>query len=174
MTSSSPSEFLTFYRRAVNAQALRYRPVSQISRRQFTAVTACQADTGNPHGISTKGTQQDTGAGQGVGASREHALDKGNKNDPNVQSNASKEGRRYVDQYTPTLNLRTGREAFERVDESDWTYADAWRSLRSQDSGGQATRQKDERNSTARAKQEHPEAPDVVIGMQDERGGKGV
>jgi len=43
-----------------------------------------------------------------------------------------------------------------------------------QDTGGSATRQKDERNSTSKAKKEHPEAPDTVIGMQDERGGKGI
>lgn len=47
-------------------------------------------------------------------------------------------------------------------------------SSRSQDTGGSATRQKDERDSTAKAKKEHPEAPDTVIGMQDERGGKGA
>jgi len=35
-------------------------------------------------------------------------------------------------------------------------------------------REKDERNATAKAKKEFPEAPDVVIGMQDERGGKGA
>ncbi|OJD34244.1 uncharacterized protein BKCO1_240006 [Diplodia corticola] len=40
--------------------------------------------------------------------------------------------------------------------------------------GGTASSRRDERSSTARAKKEHPEAPDVVIGMQDERGGKGV
>lgn len=39
--------------------------------------------------------------------------------------------------------------------------------------GGAATSQADERNNTERAKKEHPEAPDVVIGMQDERGAKG-
>lgn len=39
--------------------------------------------------------------------------------------------------------------------------------------GGHATTEADERNSTAKAKKDHPEAPDVVIGMQDERGGKG-
>ena len=40
-------------------------------------------------------------------------------------------------------------------------------------SGGSATQESDTNNSTAKAKKEHPEAPDVVIGMQDERGGKG-
>jgi hypothetical protein len=33
--------------------------------------------------------------------------------------------------------------------------------------------EKDEQKSTEKAK-EHPEAPDVVIGMQDERGRKGT
>ncbi|KAK8209236.1 hypothetical protein IWZ01DRAFT_483169 [Phyllosticta capitalensis] len=39
--------------------------------------------------------------------------------------------------------------------------------------GGNATARRDETQSTRRAKEEHPEAPDVVIGMQDERGQKG-
>ncbi|KAK8154576.1 hypothetical protein IWX90DRAFT_58506 [Phyllosticta citrichinensis] len=39
--------------------------------------------------------------------------------------------------------------------------------------GGNATARRDELRSTERAKKEHPEAPDVVIGMQDERGQKG-
>jgi hypothetical protein len=33
--------------------------------------------------------------------------------------------------------------------------------------------EKDQTNSTQKAKKDHPEAPDVVIGMQDERGGRG-
>ncbi|KAF2432358.1 hypothetical protein EJ08DRAFT_732448 [Tothia fuscella] len=36
-----------------------------------------------------------------------------------------------------------------------------------------AAGQKDDQNATAKAKKDHPEAPDTVIGMQDERGGKG-
>ncbi|TKA60538.1 hypothetical protein B0A49_09969 [Cryomyces minteri] len=47
------------------------------------------------------------------------------------------------------------------------------REAHSKGQGGSATSQADERNSTERAKKDHPEAPDVVIGMQDERGGKG-
>ncbi|KAF2502817.1 hypothetical protein BU16DRAFT_521480 [Lophium mytilinum] len=39
--------------------------------------------------------------------------------------------------------------------------------------GGTATEQSDSQGATAKAKKEHPEAPDTVIGMQDERGGKG-
>ncbi|KAF2758367.1 hypothetical protein EJ05DRAFT_510303 [Pseudovirgaria hyperparasitica] len=39
--------------------------------------------------------------------------------------------------------------------------------------GGSATTGADQRNSTAKAKKDHPEAPDVIIGMQDERGAKG-
>jgi hypothetical protein len=45
---------------------------------------------------------------------------------------------------------------------------------KSSDEGGTATQRRDSNNSTAQAKKEHPEAPDVVIGMQDERGGKGA
>ena len=45
---------------------------------------------------------------------------------------------------------------------------------KSRDEGGTATQRRDANNSTAKAKQENPEAPDVVIGMQDERGGKGA
>lgn len=44
---------------------------------------------------------------------------------------------------------------------------------KSKDIGGQAVRQKDETNSKAKAKKEFPEAP-VTIGMEDERGGKGM
>ena len=40
-------------------------------------------------------------------------------------------------------------------------------------SRSQAATQKDEKNSGQRAKEEHPEAPEPVIGMNDERGGKG-
>jgi len=45
---------------------------------------------------------------------------------------------------------------------------------KSRDEGGTATQRRDSNNSTAKAKKENPEAPDVVIGMQDERGGKGA
>merc|ERR1712137_456967 len=44
---------------------------------------------------------------------------------------------------------------------------------RKKDVGGNATREKDEVNSKSKAKQEFPESP-VQIGMEDERGGKGV
>lgn len=37
--------------------------------------------------------------------------------------------------------------------------------------GSQAISRKDEGNNNERAKKDHPEAPDVVIGMNDERGG---
>ena len=44
---------------------------------------------------------------------------------------------------------------------------------RAQDKGGHATTEKDVGSSAAKAKKDYPEAPDTVIGMQDERGGKG-
>lgn len=47
-------------------------------------------------------------------------------------------------------------------------------SAKSSGTGGTATEQSDTQNATAKAKKDHPEAPDVVIGMQDERGGKGA
>ena len=43
----------------------------------------------------------------------------------------------------------------------------------SKEAPSQATSQKDQRNSNERAKKEHPEAPEPVIGMNEERGGKG-
>jgi len=46
-------------------------------------------------------------------------------------------------------------------------------SAKANNKGGTATSQSDARNNTERAKKDHPEAPDVVIGMQDERGSKG-
>ncbi|KAF2185724.1 hypothetical protein K469DRAFT_664684 [Zopfia rhizophila CBS 207.26] len=41
------------------------------------------------------------------------------------------------------------------------------------DTGGSATEQRDSAGGKAKAKKSHPEAPDVAIGMQDERGGWG-
>jgi len=39
--------------------------------------------------------------------------------------------------------------------------------------GSDATSRRDEKDSNRRAKEEHPEAPEPVIGMNEERGGKG-
>lgn len=38
-------------------------------------------------------------------------------------------------------------------------------------SGSSAINERDEKNSNAKAKEEHPEAPGPVLGMNDERGG---
>jgi hypothetical protein len=43
-----------------------------------------------------------------------------------------------------------------------------------QGTGGTATEQADSQGATAKARKEHPEAPQTIIGMQDERGGKGA
>ncbi|PSN66529.1 hypothetical protein BS50DRAFT_456568, partial [Corynespora cassiicola Philippines] len=40
--------------------------------------------------------------------------------------------------------------------------------------GGHATERKDSAGGVKKAKEEHPEAPDPAIGMQDERGGRGA
>ena len=42
------------------------------------------------------------------------------------------------------------------------------------DTGGHATQQRDTTKSAEKSKKENPEAPQPVIGMQDERGGKGL
>jgi hypothetical protein len=51
--------------------------------------------------------------------------------------------------------------------------ADNHHSAKSSGSGGNATGRGDDAGGKAKAKKEFPEAPDVAIGMQDERGGKG-
>ncbi|KXL47586.1 hypothetical protein M433DRAFT_173214 [Acidomyces richmondensis BFW] len=145
MTSPSPSEFLTFYRYLTISSTFRCsQPVSRQLRRQFSAFSKSRANT-----FSDRGIQRDSYISQGIGAKRQYALDEGNRKEPNVQTTASYQGRE--------------------------TYAEFSRDrARAHDTGGNATRERDENDSTAKAKQENPEAPDVVIGMQDERGGKGI
>ncbi|KAF2686695.1 hypothetical protein K458DRAFT_416050 [Lentithecium fluviatile CBS 122367] len=46
-------------------------------------------------------------------------------------------------------------------------------SAKNNSSGGNATEGSDSAGGVAKAKREHPEAPDPAIGMQDERGGRG-
>jgi hypothetical protein len=46
-------------------------------------------------------------------------------------------------------------------------------SAKGKGSGGHATEQRDSAGGKKKAKKEYPEAPDVAIGMQDERGGRG-
>lgn len=95
MTSSSPSEFLTFYRRFSTSSTLRRTSIRRtpIATRPFVS-TSYMRYAESPNVVSDAGTQHDTGAGNKVGASREHALDKGDKNDPNIQSYESSHGRR--------------------------------------------------------------------------------
>ncbi|KAI4742076.1 hypothetical protein E4T50_07474 [Aureobasidium sp. EXF-12298] len=66
--------------------------------------------------------------------------------------------------------------ATDKKDKLDVQSANAAEGQKSKnrDEGGTATQRRDSNNSTSQAKKEHPEAPDVVIGMQDERGGKGA
>jgi hypothetical protein len=51
--------------------------------------------------------------------------------------------------------------------------ANAHNSSAKNDRGGSATEGKDSAGGVAKAKKDHPEAPDPAIGMQDERGGRG-
>lgn len=194
-TSTSSSFFILHqahsWRKMVSIRAV--RPIGRIvtfnaSRRALATSSIRLAGTGDGNIVSDRGTQQGPGSGNSTGPSRKHAVDKADEKDPNIQSHESSAGRLYVApshpdpveerRYTPTLNLRTGDEGLElEQDLQDWTYADTIRALRrekARDSGGNATRQADEHKSTQKAKKEHPEAPDVIIGMQDERGGKGA
>lgn len=47
-------------------------------------------------------------------------------------------------------------------------------SAKAKGSGGHATEERDSAGAMKKAKKEFPEAPDVAIGMQDERGGRGT
>ncbi|KAI9714354.1 MAG: hypothetical protein M1820_000315 [Bogoriella megaspora] len=131
---SSPSEFLTFYRRlrvrSAQKCSISYTRASLSNRvaRPFSSSVA-RTGLGNPStddSVKTDRYPDD-----------EHATNKQDKLD--IQSENSHKAK----------------------------------TAKARDEGGQATQQKDTTKSTERAKKEHPEAPDVVIGMQDERGGKG-
>jgi hypothetical protein len=143
MTTPSPSEFLTFHRRLTTSLAYRYRPVQRLPVRQFAASSVSRASTGQHNTFSNSETQQGPISGNETGASREHAVDKGEKGDPQIQSYETKAARRYVQheaqplerRYTPYLNLRTGAEHFEHAQDKDdtpreLTYADAIRAQR--------------------------------------------
>ncbi|KAL1619139.1 hypothetical protein SLS56_010227 [Neofusicoccum ribis] len=122
MSTPSPSEFLTFYRRITTHPSLRRGLTSSQTTIRPLSASVPRYGYGKP---------------QKSNPDEQHTTNKTDKND--VQNDA----------------VHKGQEAHATG------------------TGGTATSRRDERNSTARAKQEHPEAPDVVIGMQDERGRKG-
>ncbi|KAJ9638920.1 hypothetical protein H2199_006781 [Coniosporium tulheliwenetii] len=124
MAAPSPSEFLTFFRRAAMHPALRRGLVSRPPR-------AMPALSSRPFSSSIIRADKD-----------------------NLSTDSSVK----TDSFLTTTTRPTRR--------TTWT-------AHSKGEGGTATSQADERNNTERAKKEHPEAPDVVIGMQDERGAKG-
>ncbi|KAF2721920.1 hypothetical protein K431DRAFT_284369 [Polychaeton citri CBS 116435] len=123
--TTSPSEFLLFYRRVITS------PVPR-SLAKRASIRGSQTR-------SSRGLHQSLYARQqkGNGTEQTHTLDRDDRT--NIQVEQSQRGRE----------------------------------SRAEGDGGTATTQKDDRSNTARAKKEHPEAPDVVIGMQDERGTKG-
>jgi len=96
--ASSSSELLTFYRRYSTSRALRYRTITRPTVFRPFSVSAIHLknsdNSPSPNIVSDKGTQHDTGAGGDTGGSRQHALDKGNEKDPNVQSHSSSAARR--------------------------------------------------------------------------------
>ncbi|OAL48892.1 hypothetical protein IQ07DRAFT_483001, partial [Pyrenochaeta sp. DS3sAY3a] len=68
------------------------------------------------------------------------------------------------------------KHATSKVKQGD-TYnvqeSNAKKGLESKDVSGNAMEGRDSTSSVIKTKQEHPEAPDPVIGMQDERGARG-
>jgi len=75
MTTPSPSEFLTFYRRLTISSTLCYhQPVARQPIRKFNASFKSRANI-----LGDNGTQQDSHSGQGFSGSRKYALDKSNK-----------------------------------------------------------------------------------------------
>jgi len=85
-------------------------------------------------------------------------------------------GKLSTDDYVANEAYPDGEHATDKKDKLDVQSANAaeGQKAKANDQGGTATQRRDSNNSTAQAKKEHPEAPDTVIGMQDERGGKGA
>ncbi|KAF2262836.1 hypothetical protein CC78DRAFT_618176 [Lojkania enalia] len=147
MTSPSPSEFLTFYRRLSTYSSLHQSILSShpssirlaqtAYARHFAFSSRLQKDENYPEDPSTN----DYAATDRYPAS-DHATKK------------AREGNHHDVQ---TANLK-----------------DAQHSAKETNTGGHATEQRDSAGGKAKAKQEFPEAPDPAIGMQDERGGRGA
>ncbi|KAK4507887.1 hypothetical protein PRZ48_001622 [Zasmidium cellare] len=78
MASSSPSEFLTFYRRLATSSTLRYSTVSRATTRPFSS------------SIRQLEKQNDLG---GPKENKSHALEK--EYEPNVQTEQTKKGREH-------------------------------------------------------------------------------
>lgn len=147
---ASPSEFLTFYRRTARLSTLRQSRLVPASPRRTFVSSTCRYSSGGK--LST-----DDSVATEAYPDSEHATDKKDKLD--VQSANAAEGQKYPLSSLVHISLVLTRH-FSRS--------------KSRDEGGTATQRRDANNSTSKAKKENPEAPDVVIGMQDERGGKGA
>ncbi|KAL1303928.1 hypothetical protein AAFC00_000381 [Neodothiora populina] len=115
---SSPSEFLTFYRRFATHPRLRSASSNAMSSRGF-------------------------------------ALSSRLRNDPKVNPDSV-----HTTNKTDRLDIQNENSG-------------KGRDAKAQGVGGSATSESDTAGGAAKAKKEFPEAPDTVIGMQDERGGKG-
>ena len=83
MASSSPSEFLTFFRRAATGRALHHRSVAYSPARSF-ALSACRQQETPPK------KKHDLG---GPAQNKKHATEKGVEGEPNIQAYESKAGR---------------------------------------------------------------------------------
>lgn len=147
---ASPSEFLTFYRRTARLSTLRQSRLVPASPRRTFVSSTCRYSSGGK--LST-----DDSVSTEAYPDSEHATNKKDKLD--VQSANAAEGQKYpLSSLVHIILVLT--QHFSRS--------------KSRDEGGTATQRRDSNDSTAKAKKDNPEAPDVVIGMQDERGGKGA
>lgn len=61
---------------------------------------------------------------------------------------------------------------FSTHSEEHWLTATSLNRTQKKGEAGSAVHEKDHTDAVSKAKQEHPEAPDPAIGMQDERGGR--
>lgn len=166
MSTPSPSKFLTFYRRVTMHPALRRgalarapRSLQPLASRPFSS-SIVRMGTGKPSTDSSVKTDQYP--------DDRHTTNK--KDTLDVQSENSAKGTEYVS----FPSSRSTNLVASNLDQKSVGLTDAVNRAHSQGTGGTATSRSDARNSTQQAKKENPEAPDVVIGMQDERGGKGV
>jgi hypothetical protein len=117
-------------------------PTLHHPQRSFASTTAAEKGTQNSR-PGWKGRHGD-----------DHAVER-DRND--VQGDASQEGMKRFEEEKGKTEAQKGEGSASGSGNSS--------------SAGQAITRKDERNSNAKAREEHPEAPGPIIGMNEERGG---
>ncbi|KAK8232513.1 hypothetical protein HDK90DRAFT_512430 [Phyllosticta capitalensis] len=149
MAQPSPSEFLTFYRTVTRTSSFlaRHRPRFITTSRPYTAAARPYTAAARPLATSSPRPFSTTPARSDEARKDEAGKRPIHREDAHV---LQKDG----------YDVQSENAKRGKADHDAGT-------------GGNATARRDETQSTQRAKEEHPEAPDVVIGMQDERGQKG-